>query len=399
MKQLRQKLQRNKAALLLGVLAVLSGCEGFWGKKIDPSFIDVPVYNDRQVAYVPIQPVWDDNLPHPVDVVIGYDELIYIADDVTEQIVAMDQAGTELGRFSVPGVHALAQDRSLDLLALGTFDTLGTTLAAIYRIELKRNGNYGLANAFIERKVLHPFYYKSLLSPGQDDLVRLTGIAVRADNSYYITRTGNFSSSVFGPDDAVIIFDAQDRFINSVRVSTGGGIFTDYFRSPSAITGLAQPPQSPFVDREGDFVFCSQSNSTQLKVQYIDVTETDNGIDYNVKELSIGDTSKADGFLYTPNRFAAPIDVTFTGDGTNYIFVVDREKDSVYQFTNTGLEGVAPPAGSTSKKNVYVSFGGTGTSLTQFNNPSGVAYYQQILYVADTDNSRILRFKLTTDFN
>lgn len=398
MKQLRLKLQRNKGALLLGALAVLSGCEGFWGKKIDPSFIDVPIYNDRQVAYVPIQPVWD-GFAHPVDVVIGYDELIYIADDVTEQIVAMDQAGTELGRFSVPGVHALAQDRSLDLLALGTFDTLGTTLAAVYRIELKRNGSYGLANAFIERKVLHPFYYKSLLSPGQDDLVRLTGIAVRADNSYYITRTGNFSSSVFGPDDAVIIFDAQDRFINSVRVSTGGGIFTDYFRSPSAITGLAQPPQSPFVDQEGDFVFCSQSSSTQLKVQYIDVTETDNGIDYNVKELSIGDTSKADGFLYTPNRFAAPVDVTFTGDGTNYIFVVDREKDSIYQFTNTGLEGVAPPAGSTSKKNVLVSFGGTGTSLSQFNNPSGVAYYQQVLYVADTDNKRILRFKLTTDFD
>ena len=60
---------------------------------------------------------------------------------------------------------------------------------------------------------------------------------------------------------------------------------------------------------------------------------------------------------------------------------------------------MAPPAGSTSKKNVLVSFGGTGTSLSQFNNPSGVAYYQQVLYVADTDNKRILRFKLTTDFD
>jgi hypothetical protein len=399
MNPLRLQSLRNKGALLLlGGLIALSGCEGFWGKKLDPSFIDVPIYNDRQVAYVPIQPVWD-NFTHPVDVIIGYDELIYIADDITEEIIALDQAGTELGRFSVPGVHALAQDRSLDILALGTYDTLGTSLAAVYRLDLKRNGSYGLANAVVERKVLHPYYYKSVFSPGQDDLVRLTGIAVRADNRYYVTRTGNFSSPVFGPDDAVVIFDAQDRFVTTVRVSTGGGIFSDYFRSPSGITGLAQPPQSPFVNTEGDFIFCSQSSSTQLKVQYIDVTETDNGTDYTVKEFSVGDTSKADGFLYTPARFAAPVDVTFTGDGTNYIFVVDREKDSVYQFTNTGLEGVAPPAGSTSKKNVLVSFGGTGTSLTQFKHPSAVAYYQQILYVADTDNHRILRFKLTTDFD
>lgn len=391
----------NKSTLLLQALVLtlfLSGCEGFFGKKVDPSFIDVPVYNQRQVAYVPIEPVWNDFVL-PADIAIGYDELLYIVDAGTHEIVCYDQAGHEQGRFGVPGLKEVVQDRSLDLLAIGTFDTLGYSLPAIYRLELKSNLGYGLKNAVVEKKVVHPFYFKINLSPGQDDLVQLNGIGVRANNSYYVARTGPFVSQIFGPDDAIIIFDEEDDFQTSVRVSTGGGIFSDYFNTPVAVTSIAQPPQSPFVADAGDFIFCSASSLTQIKVQYITVTESDAGIDYTLKEMVMGDTSQADGFLYSPGRFANPVDVTYSGDGTNYIFVVDGEKDSLYQFTNTGLEGVAPPAGSSSDKNVLVSFGGTGTGLTQFNNPTGVAYYQNILYVADQGNGRVLRFQLTTDFD
>ena len=70
---------------LLGLLFSMSACEGFFGKKVDSSFIDVPVYNERQVAYVPIQPVWE-GFALPEDITIGYDELIYIVDGGTEEI-------------------------------------------------------------------------------------------------------------------------------------------------------------------------------------------------------------------------------------------------------------------------------------------------------------------------
>ncbi len=389
----------NKALLLsLLLTGMLSSCEGFWGKKLDPSFIDVPIYNNREVAYVPIQPVWDDFV-HPVDIAMGYDELIYIADDAAEMLICYDQAGTELSRMEVPGIHAIAQDRSLDILALGTFDTLGTTLQALYRIHLDNTGGYGLNNAVIENKVLHPFYYKSTFAPNVDDQVQLNGIGVRANNEYYITRSGNGSSPVFGPDDAVVIFNSQDEFVTTVRVNTASGILADYFKKPFGITTKAQPPQTPFVDAEGDFYFTSLSASTIIKVQSIDVTETENGTDVVQEELIVGDTSKADGFLYEADRFANPADITFSGDGTNYIWVVDSEKDSVYQFNNIGYEGVKAPAGSLSDKNIRVSFGGTGIGLSQFNQPSAVAYYRRILYVADAGNGRVLRFKLTTDFD
>ncbi len=392
-------LRINPLLLPLVAATLLSaGCEGFFGKKLDPSFIDVPVYNTRQVAYVPIQPVWS-NYQHPVDIAIGFDELIYVADDLAEEIICLDQAGTELGRMSVPGVHAILQDRSLDLLALGTFDTLGTQLPAIYRIQLDNPSGYGLANARIEHKAVHPFYYKATFSPNVDDQVALNGIALKADNSYYVTRSGNSTSPVFGPDDAVVKFTNHDVFISTVSVNTSLGILSDYFDKPFGIVTKCQPPQSPFVSIEEDFVFSSLSNNTQLKVQSLNVVVSDGGIDYFVEELPIGDTSKADGFLYSPNRFASPIDVAYSGDGTNYIFVIDSEKDSLYQFNNIGLEGVKAPAGSSSAKNIKVSFGGTGVGLTQFNQPAAVAYYNRIVYVADAGNRRVLRFKLTTDFD
>lgn len=398
---MRKHLRIDPALLLpalLGLVLLSSGCEGFFGKKLDPSFIDVPVYNNKQVAYVPVQPVWSA-FQHPVDVSMGFDELIYVADDVAEEIVALDQSGTVLGRMSVPGVHAVVQDRSLALLALGTFDTLGTTLPAIYRIRLDNPGGYGVANGQIIRKTLHPFYYKGTFAPGLDDLVSLNGIGLKADNSYFVTRSGNATSPVFGPDNAVLRFTSEDDFISTVSVNTSLGILNDYFETPIAITTKVQPPQSPFVSTEYDFVFTSLAANTQLKVQYIDVQASDAGTDYFVTQFPVGDTSKADGFLYTPGRFAAPVDVAYSGDGTNYIFVVDQEKDSVFQFTNTGLEGVKAPAGGNSTKNIKVSFGGTGVGLTQFNQPSGVTYYNRILYVADAGNRRVLRFKLTTDFN
>jgi hypothetical protein len=139
--------------------------------------------------------------------------------------------------------------------------------------------------------------------------------------------------------------------------------------------------------------------SIPIKVQSIKFLESDFGSSYEVELLNFRDTAEADDFLYRPSRFTNPVDATLTGDGTNYLFVVDQAKDSIFQFTTKGLEGINPPAGSSEKKNIIASFGGTGVSATQFNQPSAVAYFNTILYVADRGNGRLLRFKLTTDFD
>ena len=43
------------------------------------------------------------------------------------------------------------------------------------------------------------------------------------------------------------------------------------------------------------------------------------------------------------------------------------------------------------------SFAEFGPGEKQFNRPMGVAYFNKTVYVADTGNNRILRFKLSTD--
>lgn len=113
--------------------------------------------------------------------------------------------------------------------------------------------------------------------------------------------------------------------------------------------------------------------------------------------LAAFDLTKADRFLYEPGRFEAPADVYVAPDFTGYIFVVDSELDSLYQFTRRGYEGVNPPPGSTTTKQIIASFGGAGDGPFNFNEPSGVAYLRRVVYVADKGNGRICRYTLSTD--
>lgn len=388
--------------LALVGLVFFSACEKYAGDKTDLSFIDVPEFQDRAIAYVPILPVLD-NYVYPSDVTAGFDELIYVVDQGTEEIISLDKAGNELGRLKVPGVKSVVQDRKLDLLAIGTKDTTiqgdDYSLTAIYRIN-QRGGTYGLANAKITNTIVHPFYFKTSFATS-DAEVQFNGIGILGDNFFSVTRTGprNNTSQFGGPDDAILQFSSDDQYITPVSVTTNIGFFTDYFKEPSGIATLAQPPQNFNITLSRDFVFTSLSPTSALKVQLIRFYQTAFGSSYEVEDLIAGDTSQADRFLYEPNRFDQPVALTIAGDETSYLFVVDAVRDSVYQFTLTGLEGVQPPAGATSRKNVIASFGGTGQELDQFNDPRGVAFLDNILYVADAGNGRVLRYQLTTDFD
>ena len=142
-----------------------------------------------------------------------------------------------------------------------------------------------------------------------------------------------------------------------------------------------------------------QSADNLYKVRSIVYNETDFGVEYNPNDIIPLDTSLAEGSIFDAGKFLEPVDVTLSGDGTGFVFVIDQAKDSVYQFTANGLEGIKPPPGTGLTKYVKVSFGGTGIELTQFKNPRAVAYLNEILYVADSGNGRVLRFKLTSDFD
>lgn len=387
--------------ILLGVI-LLSSCDGFFGKKTSTDFIEIPEYSPREVAYVPVQPILD-RFESPVDIIAGFDELIYVVDEATEEIISLNESGSELDRFKLRGVRAIAQNRSFDLLAIGTVETVrsGQTLdyTCIYKIDMHGGGSsFGLEYAEVVDTIIHPFYFKSTFS-SSDSLVQFNKIAVLQDNKFYVTRSGrdNNPQKFGGPDDAILLFDADGTYLTPVSVNTPNGLFRNYFKKPMGISSFIQPPQiSAFGPNH--FIFTSLSDNTSIKVQIIDYIETDFGANYEPRILFDSDPTVSDGNLTTPEKFSEPVSTVITGDGTNFIFVVDRAKDSLYQFTVTGLEGVKPPAGAASTKYQMASFGGTGLGLSQFNMPSAVAYKNRIVWVCDTGNKRVLRFKLTTDF-
>lgn len=389
-------------------IVLLSACSSYFGEKTDLDFIDPPDFTLRDVAYVPIQPAWDQFV-YPSDICIGFDQLLYVVDEATEQIIGMDESGREQGRFRVPGVTSVTQDRRFDLLACGTIDTISAngepiTLACLYRIRMTgEGGKYGIRHAKVINKIIHPFYSRSNVNTA-DLAVRFKKVAIMAsdipsqNNRYYVTRQGAGGSGVLGPNDAVLIFSNNDQFETPVSVTTSSGVFNDYFRRPSGIATFAQPPQIQ-ASQERHFFYSSVDPSNELMVQYIEYIETDFGAEFRPVIFPVGDTSKADGFLYEPGKFSKPVNLTVAGDNSRFLFVVDADKDSLFQFTRDGFEGVLPPPASGVTKMQKASFGGTGNGLTQFNRPSGVAYYRRIVYVADAGNGRVLRFRLTLDFD
>ncbi|MBD98937.1 MAG: hypothetical protein CMO34_03765 [Verrucomicrobia bacterium] len=390
-------MRKKYYTILLLLFLALSACKNYLGDETDLSFIEVPEQNFREVAYVPVQPILNQ-FNRPTDIIAGFDELIYVVDSATQEIIALDESGKELGRKFVQGARAIAQDRRFNLLVIGTYSdpASGVLRSSIYRLNLNTAFGYGIQFAQITDSIIHPFYFKPTAIT--DDLdVQLNRITVLGDNSYYVTRSGPRSNSFGGPDNAVLLFDENDKYITPIVVSDNRGAqFSDFFQLPFAISSLTKPPQIS-ADERGDFVFTSFDPNGILKVNYIQRLESVDGISYIPKIDWDNDRSKADRFINDAFRFNVPSGIEITGDGTNYIFVVDRKRDSLYQFTFTGLEGVQPPPGSGETKFISTSFGGKGVGPTQFNNPMGVAYAGRILYVADTDNGRVLRFKLTLD--
>lgn len=387
--------------IVLLTLLSLSSCENYLGDKTDLDFIEVPEQTYREVAYVPVQPILNQFV-YPTDIIAGFDELLYVVDAGTEEVIALDESGMELYRRKVRGARGIAQDRRLDLLVVGSIlDSSGTSpveRTCIYRLDLSQPEGYGLEYAKLANVIVHPFYYKTT-AISRDEQVSFNRIAVIADNSYYVTRSGpnNNPNQAGGPDNSILLFNYQDQFLTPITVTnTQGGIFRDYFKFPFAITSLAKPPQVS-VDTRGDFIFSSLDPNGVLKVQYIVNQSSEDGSIYLPKTDFSNDTSLADDFITDPFKFDQPMGLEYAGDGSNYIFVVDKEKDSLFQFTATGLEGVQPPPASGETKFIKTSFGGTGIGPSNFNEPMAVAYKDRVVYVADAGNGRILRFKLTLD--
>lgn len=378
-------------------------------------------------GYAPVLPFWG-GFDAPNDVHVGFDEFVYVTD--ANGVHLLDRADLS-PRVSIDleGAEAVTQDRLLNVYVAARIDTIIESidptitwnLPAVFKI---KNMNGAGPITFVDT-LIFPFDDASLstsaaqnarLNRGSSvnyEKVRVTGISILADNTLYVTRTGPFNETtqVAAPDNTVlefhrVVIDGQktDKMRN-VRQIRSLSPNVPSLRSAiglSSIASFVAPPQRDTYTDDRSFLITQADASKEIpfRVLWINVVETVDGLVYQQNsQLLAQDTTQADGFLYETNKFLSPQDVAFGGDDDAFIFVVDSETHRLYQFQANGQEGVPPPAGAADQtRQILVSFGELGAGPKEFNQPSGVAYFRRVVYVADKGNNRIARFKLTSDF-
>ncbi len=350
---MKQKLKCT-TIITLGLFVLICACGG---EKIP---LPMPTEEEDGTSavsdtfYIQLRPEWGPTTGYdfnqPKDIHLGREPLIYVADTGNNRIVMLDLAGNVLGISQpIQNPVAITQDSKLNLLIV-------TDSNKIFRINLVAV-NHQIEQAPVE------LVFEEVDNPDR----RFTGIAAAITSFqgttrifYYVTATGNDKK-----DNQVLIFpeNFDVRVPDAVNLEPNGlGILSA--SSPSGITTLR--------DFNTDFIFC-MIGENNFKVQWITASE----FGFTVR------LNPADGNfdLFQPGKFDAPEDVTVDPEGN--IYVIDAGLDHLFKFSSLGDE--------------LQSFGETGSGENQFLNPHGVGFFDRTLYVADTGNNRIVRFRLNTD--
>ena len=396
----------------LSLLLSLSSCQFFFGEKSDDTIKEIfiqgsidPNLIPAGVGYVPVQPFFT-GYSNPVDVCAGYDEMIYVVDDFGLHV--LDQAGRRFRTISIPGAKEVAQDRRLHTYVSGRLDiTVGGNsynVAAVYRLS-----NTATADG--------PYFIDTLIQPfddlsraftsfrgAPDVAVQFNGLTVLHDNTLMIGRTGptNSNTGVAFPDNTVLFYDEDGNNLGNSNGLTSNSPSIKSSYKIQGMNGFAGPPQRLFgINTSRDFFLAQYDSINPVEFACLGIEyqfDPDLGVRYDGKPAYLNfDTTKATRFLYESYRFGRIADICVAADNTEFLVVIDQEKDSLYQFTNQGFEGVTPPANFPASKLIITSFGGEGSGLFNFRAPSGIAYMKRIVYVADKGNGRICRYVLSTD--
>ena len=355
---------------ILVLLGLISGCEE------KPSLIAEQQDFTRDTSFVQVLPSFSSYVGAE-DILLGRDELLYVADTRANRVVMLNRAGQVLSMRTMLHPRSLAQDTRLDLLVGGeTVVANGDTVGTIFRVHLVSNSPDSAHRLDVARI---DTLWRELARPNR----RFPGITVFGDNTYLAVRTAfpfPDNSSFIDPDARVLQFNNHDVFITPVPAftsgsgSVAGGITTIYL--PTAIASF---PASR------DFVLAQTSADSTIPIQY--------GALWMRFELS----NDFEGWLpkYDPERpedrgvdfirtyrYKGPEAVAIDPARLD-VFVADAGLDSVFKFNSRGRI-----------KTESFGYARSGRVMTR---PTGLAFFEKVLYVLDATSGLILRFRLTTD--
>lgn len=338
------------------------------GEKLD--LAQFPITNNGTVnisdtLYILQTPVWS-GFNKPEDILLGNEPLVYVADTKNNRVVQMDIAGGFIGEISVNNPRKITQDYNFDLLVIAdSVVSTMDTVSIVYRINVVAAGG-NLSNA-----TKSTYLRSTYPTPNTSTLRKFTGIAVLTDNTVLITRVGPEDQFGIDPGNAILKVTGRNS-VQSVTVLPGFQTSGSSFYSVENVSGICAVRNSLT-----DFIITrSTPDTTTLnKVLWFTYDIVNGTYDPKFTESSVGIVSA---------KFGKPDDVV--QDPNQSVYVIDSYRNYLWKFNVTG-------------KLMKESFGGLGTDPGKFNNPKGIAFYNRVIYIADTDNNRIVRYKLSTDLN
>jgi len=345
--------------VLSAVLALVLGCQ-----EKAPLLQPLPdtVFD---TAYVEITPPFT-GFTQPQDVLVGNDQLLYVADtygDGSGRVVMMNRAGQILSTKRMLRPISLAQDSRLDLLVGGMIIAPnGDSVGAVFRIHLVP------AEHHLERARVDTVW-RELAKPAR----RFPGITVFGDNRYLVVRDGPDNSSFVDPDARVLEFDRNDRFLSPVASLTtrgGGSGITDIFR-PTAIVAF---------QGSRDFVLAQAIEQVTFGALWM-VYQSTPEFEGWLPRFDPARTQDR-GIDFIRARYVRPEAVAIDRTRRD-VFIADAALDSVFKFNSRG----------TFKAESFGRYKTAGSMLK----PTGLAFFERVLYVLDAERGALLRFRLTTD--
>ncbi len=317
-------------------------------------------------SYIPVNPILT-GFSGPEDILVGRDQLLYVADTRANRVVMMNLAGQFMSSRSILHPVSIGQDSRLDLLVGGEMVAAnGDTVGAIFRLHLVSqdpDSAHHLEVSPIDT------VWKELAHPSR----RFPGIAVLSDNTYLASRTGPDNASFIDPDGRVMMFDATDKFITPVpafATGVGTGIGNINF-----LTGITAFPGSR------DFILIQSSEGVAYGALWMVYQSNADFVGWLPRFDPANASDRGVDFI-KPGQYLSPQGVAIDPSRRD-IFIADAGLDSVFKFTSRGVF-----------KAESFGFVGSGGFLRR---PTGLAFFSSILYVLDGDQGIILRYRLSTD--
>jgi hypothetical protein len=321
--------------LVMGLALLMLDCSE---KVSQPTNLPEPGSINPDTTYVMITPAWTEAdgiaFDRPTDVNIGYDRYVYIADRNNNRVVKLTLAGDFVESYRISRPSQVTQDRALDLLAVNDS-------SVILRRSYRDGGDFQVVYTA-------PDIY---LPPPIDDsgYAVLFGIAA----SPFPDKTYSFSNFY---ENEIYRFDSDDEFV-AVQVPPGN--------APGRVSA---PVAVNSFNIRGQYYIGYTSGRSSFAVQLIEASTGQPVIPFS---------DSADIYLTTVNGHK---DIAV--DDLGNIFVTMATASEVWKFSRNGQ--------------LLLKFGQDAPPEDRLDNPRGIDAYQQYIYVADTDNNRIVRFETST---